>query len=170
MPAPPVVHPFDPERLLKALARRRVRYVLIGAVAARLHGFARMTADADIAPASDAANVERLARALRDLDARVYTESVPSGLPFDISGETLGRARLWNLVTNAGRVDVVFEPSGTTGYDDLARSAVPFSVFGVELQAASLEDILRSKEAAGRPQDRADAIVIREMLRSRARR
>jgi len=43
------------------LARRRVRYVLIGAVAARLQGFPRMTADADITPARDEDNLRRLA-------------------------------------------------------------------------------------------------------------
>lgn len=42
---------LDPELLVKTLARHRVRYVLIGAMAARLQGFPRMTADADITPA-----------------------------------------------------------------------------------------------------------------------
>ena len=160
---------FDPERLLKTLARRRVRYVLIGAVAARLQGFPRMTADTDITPARDEPNLRRLAAALRDVKAKVYTESVPEGLPFDCSAESLARAGVWNLVTSAGRVDVAFEPSGTKGYDDLASSAVAFTVFGVEVHAASLEDIMRSKEAADRPQDRQDVIVLREMLRSRKR-
>jgi hypothetical protein len=42
---------------------------------------------------------------------------------------------------------------------------VTFEVFGTELKAAALADIIRSKEAAGRPQDRADVIVLREILR-----
>jgi hypothetical protein len=160
---------FDPERLLKTLARRRVRYVLIGAVAARLQGFPRMTADMDLTPSREHDNLIRLAKALEDLDAKVYTESVPDGLAFDCSAEALARARLWNLTTKAGRVDIAFEPSGTGGYEDLARSAVPFSVFGVEVQAASLEDIVRSKEAADRPQYRQDVVVLRQMLAARKR-
>jgi hypothetical protein len=126
-----------------------------------------MTADADITPARDAENLQRLALALRELDARVYTESVPEGLAFDCSAAALARAELWNFVTSAGRLDVAFTPSGTGGYDDLIRSAVSFDVFGVRLDAASLEDILRSKEAADRPQDRQDVQIIREMLRRR---
>jgi hypothetical protein len=160
---------FDPERLLKALARHRVRYVLIGAVAARLQGFPRMTADTDITPARDKGNLARLAAALRALDAKVYTESVPEGLPFDCTAAALARANVWNLVTSAGRVDVAFEPSGTKGYEDLASSAVTFTAFDVEVQAASLEDIVRSKEAADRPQDRQDVIVLKAMLRNRNR-
>jgi hypothetical protein len=158
---------FDPERILKALARRQVRYVLVGAIAARLQGFPRLTADADITPARDADNLERLSAALRDLDARVYTESVPEGLPFSCEPAMLARAGVWNLITDAGRLDVIFEPSGTAGYDDLAASAVAYEAFGLEVRAASLEDILRSKLASSRPQDQQDAITLIEMLKRR---
>jgi hypothetical protein len=156
--------PLDPERIVKTLARHRVRYVMIGALAARLQGFPRLTADADITPSRDAENLDRLARALRDLHARVYTDGVPEGLTFDCSAVTLARADMWNLVTAAGRIDVVFRPAGTDGYDDLVESAVAFEVYGTQLKAAALEDILRSKEAADRPQDRQDAVVLREMI------
>jgi hypothetical protein len=159
------VSAFDPERILRALAARQVRYVLVGATAARLQGFPRLTADADITPARDSDNLKRLAAALRDLCARVYTESVPEGLPFSCDAATLSRAKLWNLVTDAGRVDVIFEPSGTQGFEDLARSAVTFQAFGVDVRAASLEDILRSKQSSSRPQDRQDVILLREMLK-----
>ena len=157
--------PLDPERILKTLARHDVRYILIGALAARLQGFPRLSADADITPDRSRDNLVHLAAALRELGARVYTESVPEGLPFDASAEMLGRAELWNLVTSAGRLDVAFRPSGTEGYEDLARGAVRFEVFGVDLLAASLADIIRSKEAADRPQDRQDVLVLREMVR-----
>ncbi|MGQ0714895.1 MAG: hypothetical protein ACT4PJ_14415 [Gemmatimonadaceae bacterium] len=163
----PDVAPLDPERLITTLARHGVQYVMIGAVAARLQGFPRMTADADITPARDPENVRRLAAALRELEARVYTESVPEGLPFDCSPSMLARADLWNLVTSAGRLDVAFAPSGTEGYPDLIRNALSFDVFGARLDVASLEDIIRSKEAADRPQDRQDVVILREMLRRR---
>ena len=157
--------PFDPERIITVLARHRVRYVLIGALAARLQGFPRLTADADITPARDRANLEGLALALRELAARVYTESVPEGLPFDCSAEALTHAELWNLVTSAGRIDLVFVPSGTAGFEDFLEGTVHFEIFGVELLAASLEDIIRSKQAADRPQDRQDVVVLREILK-----
>lgn len=161
----PDLAPFDPERIITTLARHGVRYVLIGAVAARLQGFPRLTADADITPAQDQENLMRLARALTELDARIFTEVVPEGLPFDCSPAMLARADLWNLVTSAGRLDLAFRPSGTGGYDDLIRTAVPFQIHGVRIEVASLEDIIRSKTAADRPQDRQDVLVLREMLR-----
>ena len=160
--------PFDPEWLIRVLAKHEVRYVLIGALAARLQGFPRVTADADITPARDNDNLERLAGALRELDARVFTESVPAGLSFDFTAKALARSETWNLVTSAGRLDLAFMPSGTDGYPDLAPGAIAYEVFGVTLHAASLEDIIRSKEASDRPQDRQDVAVIREMLRQRS--
>ena len=163
------VAPLDPERLIRALEQHGVRYVLIGALGARMQGFPRVTADADITPSRDPANLERLATALRALEARVYTENVPEGLPFDCSAPMLARGNIWNLVTAAGRLDVTFQPSGTDGYDDLARGAVPFRVFGADLAVARLEDIIRSKEAAGRPKDRQDVLIMREMLAGRGK-
>jgi hypothetical protein len=158
---------FDPERIITVLAERGVRYILIGALAARLQGFPRLTADADITPARDADNLSRLAAALRDLDGRIYTDGVPEGLPFDWDGAALARADIWNLATHAGRLDVVFSPTPDIGYDALRTNAIEFDVFGATLLVAELSDIVRLKEAADRPQDRQDVAVMREMLRRR---
>jgi len=159
------IAPFDPERLIRTLSRHRVRFVLIGALAAPLHGFPRLTADADITPADDKRNLERLAAALKDFDAKVYTESVPEGLAFDRSAAALSRATMWNLVTSAGRLHIAFLPAGTTGYDDLAKGAERFEAFGVRFLAASLDDIIRSKEATGRAKDEDDVLILRELRR-----
>src|SRR5688500_4758478 len=154
--------------MITVLGRHGVDYVLIGALAARLQGFPRLTADVDITPSRDADNLKQLAAALRELEAKVFTESVPEGLPFDINAATLGRPAIWNLATSAGRLDIAFRPSGTEGYDDLIEDAVRFDVFGVELNAASLADIIRSKEAADRPQDRQDVLVLKALTRRKA--
>ncbi|HEY7965037.1 MAG TPA: hypothetical protein VID49_13055 [Steroidobacteraceae bacterium] len=60
---------------------------------------------------------------------------------------------------------LIFKPLGTEGYADLARTALAYEVFGTEVHAASLKDILRSKLASNRPQDQQDVIVLREMLK-----
>jgi hypothetical protein len=161
------IAPLDPEQLLKTLKRHKVDFVLIGALAARLYGFPRLTADADITPAGDLPNLERLAAALNDLHAKVYTESVPEGLSFDCSAKTLARARMWNLVTKAGRVDIAFEPAGVEAYGDLTKDAEHFEAFGVRFLVASLDDIIRSKEAAGRPKDVDDVVLLRALKQTR---
>lgn len=159
------IAPFDPERLMRVLDQHKVRFVLIGALAARLHGFTRFTADADITPAEDRPNLDRLAAALRELKAKVYTESVPEGLPFDTSATMLEGSRMWNLITDAGRLDIAFVPAGTEGYDDLKKDAEEFEAFGIRFFAASLDDIIRSKAAAGREKDEDDVLLLRALKR-----
>jgi hypothetical protein len=161
------VAPFDPERLIRTLRKHRVEFVLIGALAARLYGFPRLTADADITPEDSPKNLERLASALNELDAKIYTETVPEGLVFDCSAAMLSRARMWNLITLAGRLDLAFEPSGTNGYADLSEHADQFEAFGVKFLVASLDDIIRSKESAGRPKDREDVAILKAMKAKR---
>lgn len=163
----PDASPLDPELLIRTLARYGVNYVLIGALGARMHGFPRVTADADITPARDPDNVERLAAALCELGAKIYTDSVPEGLAFDCTPPMLARADTWTLVTRAGRLDLAFTPSGTGGYDDLAPKATHFEVFDADLAVARLEDIMRSKAAADRPKDRQDVLIMQEMLARR---
>lgn len=156
---------LDPERLIRVLDKHGVQFILIGALAARLYGFPRVTADADVTPARDPDNLDHLATALRELDAKIYTETIPEGLPFDCSAAMLRRATMWNLVTKAGRLDIVFEPGGTIGYEDLAKGAERFEAFGVKFLVASLDDIIRSKESTGRERDRADVAILRAIKR-----
>jgi len=85
-------------------------------------------------------------------------------VPFDPSAESLGRVRTWNLQTSKGDLDIAFEPSGTRGYDDLRRDMVTMQVRGVDVPVASLADVIRSKEAAGRERDRAVLPGLRELL------
>ena len=149
---------FDPEALLGALHRGGVRFVLIGGMAAVLHGDVGVTLDIDITPAPETPNLERLAAALRSLDARIRTEGTPDGLAFDCSPaffENLGPGAILNLTTRAGALDVAFVPAGTAGYDDLKRDAVPLETSpGVIILVASLADVIRSKSAADREKDR----------------
>ena len=69
---------FDPERIFEALADSHVRFVLIGGMAAILHGDAGVTMDIDISPANDTENLDRLAEALRGLRARIRAQGAPT--------------------------------------------------------------------------------------------
>lgn len=155
---------FRPERILEVLAAHGVRAVLIGGFAAVIHGSPYVTTDVDVVPDLDDANMVRLSQALRALHARVWTESEREGLPFDHSAASLANAAAWNLVTDAGRVDVTFVPAGTSGYADLARDAVHLTILGAEVDVASLADVIRSKEAADREKDRLVLPVLRRLL------
>jgi hypothetical protein len=162
--------PLAADAILESLERNGVRYVLIGGLAAILHGSPQTTFDADICPARDGENLERLAAALREMKARIRTKDAASGLAFPCDGAFLGSVELLNLVTAFGELDLSFTPAGTRGYDDLARRAQSMTVKGHEVLVASLEDIIRSKEAANRPKDLAALPLLRQLLDEIAKR
>jgi len=159
---------FDPERMLSVLDEYGVRFVLIGGMAAVLYGDVGVTVDVDVVPDRADENLEPLARALRALDARIRTEGEPDGLPFDCSAEffrNLSPDSIVNMTTAAGDLDVTFEPSGTQGFDDLRRDAVEIEAADrLIILVASLEDVIRSKEAAGREKDRLALPRLRRLL------
>lgn len=155
---------LDLARLFEVLGRHNVAYVLIGGLAAVYRGSPFPTEDADITPATDPANLHRLAAALRELNARVRTESEPEGLRFACDAESLAAAQIWNLSTDAGDLDLTFEPAGTRGYVDLHRDADSVPLYGVTVQVASLADVIRSKQAANRPKDQRVLPTLREIL------
>lgn len=145
---------FAPEGILGALQTHGVRCVLIGGFAAVIYGSPYVTTDVDVVPAIDPKNLARLSSALHALNAKIWTSSEPEGVVFDHDGVSLAAVRVWNLVTDHGRLDITFEPSGTAGFDDVSRDAAHLVILGVEVDVASLADIIRSKEAAGREKDR----------------
>ena len=161
---------FDPGRMLSALHGAEVRFVLIGGMAAILHGDVGVTLDLDVVPEREADNLERLAAALRALGARIRAADTPAGSPFDCTGAFFRRLpedSILNLTTVAGDLDLAFRPSGTRGYADLERDAAQIEAAeGVRILVASLADVVRSKEAANREKDR---IVLPRLRRLRDR-
>ena len=158
---------LDLPRILEVLHRNKVAYILIGGLAAVYHGSPFPTEDADITPEMNRRNLDKLATALRELNARVRTGSAPGGLPFRCDGEALAAAETCNLTTDAGDLDMSFQPSGTRGYRDLRRDAARVELYGVSVRIASLSDVIRSKQAANRPKDQRTLPTLREMLAQR---
>jgi hypothetical protein len=161
---------FRPREILATLDRHGVKFVLMGGIAAVLHGAPHVTTDVDVVPENGKQNLERLTQALRELEARIRVTGEPGGIPFDQSPESLARVEIWNLTTKFGDLDIAFMPSGTRGYEDLRKDIVVMRIDGTDVPVASLADVIRSKEAAGRPRDRAALPALRELLsRQRSR-
>src|SRR5262245_15857189 len=160
---------FDPRAIFDLLDRHEVRYVLIGGMAAILHGASHVTTDVDVVPQDARDNLERLSGALREIHARIRVHGELDGVPFDLSGESLARVRVWNLQTDLGDLDITFEPAGTRGYEDLRRDAIVMRLRSGDVTVASLADVVRSKEATDRPRDRAALPGLRALLSAERR-
>jgi len=165
--------PFDPECIFASLDSAGVRFVLVGGLAGVLHGSPTMTNDADIVPDRDDLNLACLGEALRGLDARLRDPGTPDGVPFDPHPALLRSMNTLTCTTRCGDLDLTFFPDGFAdsvgGYEALERSAVTFEIGGVGVRVASLADIIRSKEAADRPKDRATLPILRALQQEIAR-
>jgi hypothetical protein len=155
---------FDPEPIFGVLDEHGVRYVVVGAIAAIAQGYPLNTGDLDVTPARDPDNLERLAAALHELDARLRVPGEPAGVEFPIDADYLRRADTWTLTTRYGSFDLIFVPAGTQGFDDLRRDSVTVQIAGSEVRMAALVDLIRMKEASGRPKDLAQLPALRQTL------
>jgi len=156
--------PFQAEEIFACLDRHDVRYVLIGGLAAVLRGSPLFTLDVDICPQRETENLERLATALDELEARIRTPDDVNGVHFPREAAFLRNVQILNLQTRFGDLDISFLPSGTKGFDELVPRAVGMTIFGSKVAVAALEDVIRSKEAANRPKDRRSLPLLRQLL------
>ena len=149
------------------LIEHGVQFVIIGGMAARLHDTGHATVDVDICPSTDDANLIRLAVALADLGSRLRVEGDPEGVPFEPHADMLRQVELMTLITEHGPLDLCFTPDGfPDGYASLSEHASVVEIAAVDVPVASLEDVIASKRAAGRPKD----IVALPPLEARLRR
>jgi transcriptional regulator with XRE-family HTH domain len=156
---------FDPAGLLEVLVRHDVRFVLIGGLAAVLHGSPYLTEDVDISPAPEPGNAQRLATALVELEARPAGSTRQGTDGEHLSPDRLQSVTAVRLATKLGRLDLMWEPAGTGGFEDLRAHARATDVGGLSVLVASLPDVIRSKEAAGRSDDRATVPTLRRLTR-----
>jgi len=149
--------PLDAERILRALAEHGVDYVLIGGLAVQTHGHVRTTNDADLIPAPEPANLERLATVLRELDARVLN---PGQESTEIDAKMLPRATIWQFATRDGGIDVMHEVPGGLPYSELRERALHVRLGDIDVPVVDLDDLIRMKLARGRPVDLADVAAL----------
>ena len=152
----------DFEGLLRALTSPVVDFILVGGVAARAHGSARLTQDLDVVYSRAPDNVARLVAALEPLEA--YLRGAPPGLPFVLDVATVTRGRNCTLTTRLGDLDLLGEITGGGRHEDLLPGTLELSLFGLRCRCLSLESLIHVKRAAGRPRD-LEAIAELEALR-----
>jgi hypothetical protein len=157
--------PYRPDEILEVLERHRVRYVVIGGLAAELRGSPYITRDVDVTPARDRENFVHLAAALRELEAKLPVPDMDEPLDAPLDARSFDQATTWTYVTKHGNLDVALLPDGTRGYDDLRRGATrEYITDSLQVSVAALADVIRSKEAAGREKDRVVLPTLRRVL------
>jgi len=137
--------------VLRSLKEHDVQYVVIGGIAAVLHGVPRATFDLDILIESTPDNAQRLLDAL--LDAQLGTASLTSPEQLLENEVTVFSDRV--------RIDVQTSTPGIHFAEAWERRKV-MDYQGVQFNVLSREDLIASKRAAGRPVDLDDVRLLEQ--------
>jgi len=150
------------DRAIRTLCDGGVEFIVIGGVAAVLHGSAVVTFDLDILYSRTGSNVRRLADALAPFHPR--PRGFPQGLPFVWDAATLRNSSVLTLIKDLGDLDLLAEVAGVGSYTEAELKAVPIDAHGRHFLILDLRDLLRSKRAAGRPKDLAAIAELESLL------
>lgn len=146
---------MDTESLLKSLNAHNVRYVVIGATAFPIHGYARATLDVDILIEATIENAQRTHEAL-------------SALGYDLSDVSVDELRTKKVLIRQYLLEVDVHPFARgVAFEDVWARRVEDRLGSTPASFASLEDLIRMKEAAGRAKDLEDLKYLRRLWEKR---
>jgi predicted nucleotidyltransferase len=158
----------DYAKILQVLAQNNVRFLIIGGVAANLHGSARATFDLDLVYARQRSNLANLVSALAPY--RPYLRGAPAGLPFKFDEQTLRNGLNFTLETSLGDLDLLGEVIGGGNYEQLLPHTIELEAFGSRFKCVTLERLLQLKRAAGRPKDLESVAELQALLEEKRKR
>jgi predicted nucleotidyltransferase len=144
---------MDTEGLLKSLKGHKVDFVIIGATAFPVHGYARATLDIDIFIRPTRANAERTWHALKSFG-------------YDMSDVKVDDLLKKKLLIRQYAVETDIHPfvKGVI-FERVWKNKVRAKFADTFANFASLKDLLRMKRAAGRPQDKEDLKYLRRLAK-----
>lgn len=137
--------------LLKRLNEAGVEYVLVGGMAANLHGSTIATMDCDVVVSLDSENLSKLARALLPLSP-TFRHKVPPQA-FDEGIAAGGGWKNIYLDTSAGVLDCLGDIKGLGDYTDCKNRSIEADLGDFTLRVLSREALIAAKKAMGRPKD-----------------
>lgn len=151
--------------ILEVLNQHQVEYIVVGGVAAVIHGAPTTTFDLDALVRVNEANAERLARALSELEARYreHRKTIRPTIDDLLSGGHL------LLMTRAGPLDVLGFIGEKQRYEDLLGDSSEIGMSMGSLRVLDLEALIAEKKRMGRTRDSAAVELLEEVLRHRSR-
>jgi hypothetical protein len=151
--------------LLATLHRHGVEFIVVGGLAAVIHGAPVHTLDVDVVYARTPENIQRALAALTELDARFRTDS--RGLRPDASHLQSTGHKL--LRTKLGVLDMLGTIEEATSYEDLLDDSEILEIAGLPIRVLTLERLIAVKEKLDRPKDRLMLVVLKATRDERAK-
>ena len=142
---------LDIQKILIALNKINVRYVVIGGTAAIAHGSVHLTFDFDICYARDKENLNNLVKAITPFHP--HLRGSPKDLPFIFDAKALNSGLNFTLSTDAGDIDLIGELSGIGQYAEVIKYSEKLQIYDTECYILTLEGLIKDKKHTRRPKD-----------------
>lgn len=150
----PTLFTDDWNEFIRLAHLHRLKFLIVGGVALALHGLPRATNDIDIWIENKPANIVRLKKVLRAFGFAQLVEQIPKIM--DV------RQALF-LGKPPYRLDILSGVSGIT-FPKAYRDRKIVKLDAMALPLASLKELLKNKQASGRPKDLVDVAAIQRMM------
>jgi hypothetical protein len=150
------------KKQLEFLGRNEIDCVIVGGVAATLHGSTIPTTDLDVCYSRTAENLQRLATGLQSVNARL--RNAAPNLPFLPDAEALRKGLNFTFVTEVGDLDLIGEVRGIGFYDEVVKGALTLELLGYEFKVIALDKLILAKRTAGRGKDMVAVVELEALL------
>ena len=142
---------MDTESLLKLLNEHDVRYIVIGATAFPVHGYARATLDIDIFIEATPENGRKTLAALKEVG-------------YDVTDISLEDVLTKKLLIRQYVMETDIHPfvAGVT-FEDVWQNRIHDRIGQTPADFASLDDLILMKQAADRPKDLDDLRMLMKL-------
>ncbi len=154
--------PFNPCELIQKLCASQVEFIVIGGVAATVHGLDKYTSDLDVVYRRTPVNIRAVVEALKPFNP--YLRGAVQGLPFVLDEETVSKGLNFTLVSDLGAIDLLADIPGAKDYDELLEASTMVELCGCQVQVVQLDKLIELKRSAGRIRD-FEVLAMLEKLR-----
>lgn len=138
------------DQLLARLIKAEVEFVLVGGLAAAIHGSSLTTRDVDVCCRFTAVNLLRIQHALEDLHP---VHRMRPDLPIALTPEQCAQLKNLYIKTDLGVIDCLGSVLGVGDFDEVSKHSMAIELPVGKLRILDLNTLIQAKEAMGRPHD-----------------
>ncbi len=148
-------------KILKALNKYEVDFIIVGGVCAVLNGAPISTFDLDLVHSRNDDNIQKLLSALNELDA-FFRERPDLRLKSEASH--LAATGHLLIMTKHGPLDIPGTIGNGYGYEDLIENSNELRAGKLSVKALSLEKLIEVKEQTMREKDKLAILILKQTL------
>ena len=141
----------DLKGLVLRLHSQGCRFVIVGGFGALSWGSSLVTRDVDVACDLNPTNLLKVWEALDGLHP--IHRMTPDRRPFTCEQAERTDWKNLYLTTDLGQLDLLGEVKGIGGFEECLANSEPISISGAEIRVLTLDAMIVSKRAMGRPRD-----------------